>query len=98
MLFLVHMVVTPPTHMTEAAFDALKQKEKQYAIGYQEKGIWRHLWRVVGEFANYSVFSVASNDELHDILSKLPLFPYMRIHVTPLAQHPSAIVIEERTL
>jgi muconolactone D-isomerase len=29
---------------------------------------------------------------LHDLLSRLPLFPYMKIHVTPLAAHPSAIV------
>lgn len=34
---------------------------------------------------------VLGNDELHDILSKLPLFPYMKIIVTPLAKHPSAI-------
>ncbi|MDK7178466.1 muconolactone Delta-isomerase family protein, partial [Micrococcus luteus] len=39
----------------------------------------------------YSVFDVESNDELHDILSKLPLFPFMEIKVTPLAKHPSAI-------
>jgi muconolactone D-isomerase len=46
---------------------------------------------VVGEYANYSVFDVASNDELHDLLQGLPLFPYMEIQVTPLARHPSAI-------
>lgn len=96
MLFLVHMVVTPPTHLNDSTFDALKQKEKQYAVSFQEQGIWLHLWRVVGEFANYSVFSVGSNDQLHDILSKLPLFPYMKIYVTPLAQHPSAIAVDER--
>jgi muconolactone D-isomerase len=96
MLFLVHMVVTPPTHLTDADFDTLKKKEKQYALGFQEQGVWLHLWRIVGEYANYSVFSVASNDQLHDILSKLPLFPYMRIKVTPLAQHPSAIAFDER--
>jgi muconolactone D-isomerase len=46
---------------------------------------------VVGEYANYSVFDVESNDELHTLLSALPLFPFMKISVTPLAQHPSAI-------
>ena len=57
----------------------------------QQAGKWQHLWRVVGEYANYSVFDVQSNDELHDILSALPLFPYMQISVTPLAKHPSSI-------
>jgi muconolactone D-isomerase len=45
----------------------------------------------VGEYSNVSIFDVESNDELHDLLSGLPLFPYMRIRVTPLAKHPSAI-------
>jgi muconolactone D-isomerase len=49
------------------------------------------LWRVAGQYANYSVLDVESNDELHTLLSSLPLFPYMAIQVTPLAQHPSAI-------
>jgi muconolactone D-isomerase len=47
---------------------------------------------VVGEYANYSVFDVESNDELHNTLSNLPLFPFMKITVTPLAKHPSSIV------
>lgn len=46
---------------------------------------------MVGEYANYSVFDVASNDALHETLSQLPLFPFMQITVTPLAQHPSSI-------
>jgi muconolactone D-isomerase len=46
---------------------------------------------VVGEYANYSIFDVESNDDLHMILSGLPLFPYMKIQVTPLAKHPSSI-------
>jgi muconolactone D-isomerase len=45
----------------------------------------------VGEYSNYSVFDVADNDELHTLLSGLPLFPYMDIKVTPLAKHPSAV-------
>ena len=43
---------------------------------------------------NVSIFDVASNDELHQLLSGLPLFPYMQIKVKPLANHPSAIVQE----
>ncbi len=50
-----------------------------------------HLWRVAGQYANISVFDVGSHDELHAILSTLPLFPFMEISVTPLARHPSGI-------
>ncbi len=91
MLFLVRMDVQPPAHLSGAEFDEIKAREKAYAEDLQRKGQWRHLWRVVGEYANYSVFNVASNDELHALLSGLPLFPYMRIEVTPLARHGSAI-------
>ena len=50
-----------------------------------------HLWRIAGEYSNISVFDVADHDELHTILSTLPLFPFMDVLVTPLARHPSAI-------
>ena len=49
------------------------------------------IWRVIGHYSNLSVFDVADNDALHEILWGLPLFPYMTIQVTPLARHPSAI-------
>ena len=52
----------------------------------------------VGQYSNLSIFDVADNDELHDILWKLPLFPYMKIAVTPLAGHPSDIAVGEVTV
>ncbi|HBQ50231.1 MAG TPA: hypothetical protein DD728_15375 [Hyphomonas atlantica] len=51
----------------------------------------RHLWRVSGSYSNVSVFDVADNAELHEIVSNLPLFPYMDIKVRPLCRYPSAI-------
>ena len=66
-------------------------RERAYSQELQRAGKWPHLWRIVGEYANVSIFDVDSNDELHDLLSNLPLFPYMDITVTPLAAHPSAI-------
>ncbi len=91
MLYLVRMDVKIPHDLPAAQVDEIKAREKAYSQALQHDGRWPHLWRVVGEYANYSVFNVASNDELHQLLSQLPLFPYMQIQVTPLAQHPSAI-------
>ena len=92
MLFLVHMSVNIPSTLAPEEAARIKAEEKAYSQQLQSAGKWPHLWRVVGEYANYSVFDVASNDELHDALSKLPLFPFMKISVTPLAKHPSSIV------
>ena len=91
MLFLVQMEVRLPPDMPADEADALKARERDIAQALQRDGRWRHLWRVAGRYANASVFDVSSPDELHDLLSGLPLFPYMDISVTPLAKHPSDI-------
>ena len=92
MLYLVHMVVNIPSTLAPEEAARIKAEEKAYSQQLQSSGKWPHLWRVVGEYANYSVFDVESNDELHNTLSNLPLFPFMKITVTPLAKHPSSIV------
>jgi muconolactone D-isomerase len=92
MLYLVHMIVNIPSTLPPEEAARIKAEEKAYSQQLQRTGKWPHLWRVVGEYANYSVFDVAGNDELHDTLCKLPLFPFMEITVTALAKHPSSIV------
>lgn len=91
MLYLVHMQVELPPDMPAETAQDIKARETAYAQALQREGKWPHLWRVVGEYANYSVFDVSSHDELHALLSGLPLYPYMRLKVTPLAKHPSSI-------
>jgi len=91
MLFMVHMTVNIPGSLPADQAARIKAEEKQYSQDLQRSGKWQHIWRIVGEYANVSIFDVETNDELHELLSKLPLFPFMTIKVTPLAQHPSAI-------
>ena len=91
MLCCVQMDVRVPHDADPEAVAVLKAEEKSRAIALQQEGKWRHLWRVAGRYANISIFDVADHDELHAILSSLPLFPFMEITVTPLARHPSAI-------
>ena len=91
MLFHVRMNVNLPATMPPEDAAALKQTEKDLAQRLQREGKWRHLWRVAGQYSNISIFDVANHDELHAVLSTLPLFPFMAIQVTPLAHHPSAV-------
>jgi muconolactone D-isomerase len=91
MLFLVRMDVAVPTDLDPEVRTRLLADEKERARQLQEDGVWLHLWRVVGQYANYSVFDVESGEALHDILWSLPLFPYMTIEVTALARHPSTL-------
>lgn len=91
MKYLVHMDVKLPADLPAAEAVEIKAREKAYSQELQRLGKWPEIWRVVGEYANYSIFDVDSNDELHDLLQNLPLFPYMEISVVPLAKHPSDI-------
>ena len=91
MMFLVRMDVNITSDLPTEQANEIKAREKAYSQDLQRDGRWKSIWRVVGEYANYSIFDVASNDELHQLLQGLPLFPFMKISVTPLAQHPSAI-------
>ena len=91
MLFHVRMDVAIPHDLDPAHRAEIVAREKAYSQAMQQAGKWLHIWRIVGEYANVSIFNVDSNDELHELLSGLPLFPYMTITVTPLATHPSVI-------
>ncbi|WP_417595074.1 muconolactone Delta-isomerase [Parasphingorhabdus sp.] len=91
MLFMVHMDVQVPHDFDAAEFAQLKAAEKIQAEELQRSGKWRHLWRIVGQYANVSIFDVNDPAELHDIMMSLPLFPFMTIEVTALCRHPSAI-------
>jgi muconolactone D-isomerase len=71
------------------------EREKAYSHKLQREGVWRHIWRRVGQYSNLSIFDVEDNEALHDILWQLPLFPYMTIEVVPLATHPSDVALAE---
>ncbi|WP_219417810.1 muconolactone Delta-isomerase [Pseudonocardia nigra] len=94
MLFHVRMDVAIPRDLDPGERARLVATEKERALELQRKGTWVHLWRIVGQYSNISVFDVDSTDELHEILWTLPLFPFMRIEVTPLAQHPSDLAAQ----
>ncbi|MFC3167753.1 MULTISPECIES: muconolactone Delta-isomerase [Paracoccus] len=91
MLYQVTMDVTLPRDLPADERADILAREKAYSQDLQRQGKWRHIWRIAGQYANVSIFDVRDNAELHDILSGLPLFPFMEIKVTPLLRHPSAI-------
>ncbi|MFD6274423.1 muconolactone Delta-isomerase [Streptomyces sp. NPDC060209] len=97
MLFAVRMDVDIPRDLAPEVRADLVAREKVYCQELQKSGQWVHLWRWVGRYANISVFDVTDNEALHRILWGLPLFPYMKIDVAPLAQHPSDLSAGEET-
>ena len=96
MLFKVEMDVNLPAGFDAERFETLKAAEKARFQDLQRAGTWRHIWRVVGQYSNVSIFDVGSNAELHDILTTLPLYPFMAVRVTALCRHPSSIHDDDR--
>lgn len=89
MLFHVEMIIEIPPDTDPDKIAKLSAEETALAKELQRTGTWRHIWRVVGKRANISIFDVKDAEELHAILSGLPLFPYMRITVVPICRHPA---------
>jgi muconolactone D-isomerase len=96
MLFHVEMTVNLPPEMAAEQAETLKAAEKAMSQRLQREGVWRHLWRIAGQYANVSIFDVRDASHLHDVLSALPLFPYMRMNVRALCRHGSSIHDDDR--
>lgn len=96
MLFHVRMDVRLPPDLAQEQAEKLKADEKARFQELQQSGEWRHIWRIVGQYANISVFDVDSPAALHDLLLSLPLFPYMEVGVIPLCRHPSSLYLDDR--
>ncbi|MCU4519755.1 muconolactone Delta-isomerase [Acinetobacter schindleri] len=91
MLFHVRMDVNIPRDLPEAQVNEIKAVEKAYSQELQRQGKWRHIWRITGQYSNISIFDVENNEELHNLLQGLPLYPFMKIEVMALNRHPSSI-------
>ena len=96
MLFMLRIDVSVPPEMAQADKDALRKRENARAEELIAKGTMVRIWRVVGRVANMSLWHTNSLEELHDAVSSLPMFPYMKIDVTPLINHPVTEIAEAR--
>ncbi len=91
MHYMVRMSVTLPPDLDPEVREQLVAAERDYSQGLQRHGKIAGIWRVAGQFANYCLFDVDTHDELHDLMSGLPMFRYIQAVVEPLAKHPNSI-------
>ncbi len=84
MLFQVSMTIRIPHDADPETIERLRVAEHERAAELTRQGKWLHVWRVVGQWANLSVFDADSHEELHEIIGSLPLYPYMEVEVTAL--------------
>jgi muconolactone D-isomerase len=86
--FLVEIEVRLPVDLDESRRAALLQDEFERGAALAGAGALRAIWRVPGRLANKAIWTAADATELHTALASLPLWRYMEVAVTPLAQHP----------
>ena len=88
MLFLLRIDVSIPADMPQADKDKLRERENARAAELIAEGTMQGIWRIVGRIANNSLWKAVTLEILHDKVSSMPMFPYMKIDVTPLINHP----------
>jgi len=95
MLFHVRMDVSIPRDPDATAAEKLLADERAQCSGVAESRHLASFVEIVGHYANISVFDVENPLQLHQILTSPPLFPFMKVTVTPLCHHPSSIGSED---
>ena len=88
MLFLLRIDVSIPADMPQADKDKLRERENARAAELIAEGTMQGIWRIVGRIAINSLWKADTLEILHDKVSSMPMFPYMKIDVTPLINHP----------
>lgn len=86
--FLVHIKINWP-HSVDAETRAdFRTRERAHAATLAEKGHLVRMWRVPGRLENWGLWRAKDATELHDILTSLPVWPYMDLQVHAMAKHP----------
>ena len=96
MLFLLNIDVSIPADMPGPEKDALRERENARAAELIGQGTMVRIWRVVGRVANVSLWHSDTLEQLHTVLMSLPMFPYMKIEVTPVIDHPVTHLADAR--
>lgn len=87
----MEFLVRTTTHtngLTPDEVAGLRASERARAIDLSHQGILLRLWRVPGQHAAIGLWKVEDATMLHEVLSSLPLFPWMTVEVESLATHP----------
>ncbi|MFE0424905.1 muconolactone Delta-isomerase [Streptomyces sp. NPDC058953] len=88
MEFLVNIRIDWPHGMDPEQKEAVSTAERRRAAELAADGRLVRMWRVPGRTENWGLWRAADPTELHDIISGLPVWPWMTVTVHALARHP----------
>lgn len=87
--FMLEVEIELPGDMSMERMRELHAAETQRAGELAAGGNLIRVWRIPGRRANRSLWRAQSATDLHAMVSSLPLWPWMDVHVVPLAEHPN---------
>ena len=96
MKFLVQITFDVPRDMTADERTRLLSAESARGLELMRAGNLVDIWRVPGKNANVSLYDAADATELHELLTSLPMWPWLQTDVQPLAVHPLSRLRETR--
>lgn len=88
MEFLVEIEVTLPPQLAAQERLRLAEAEARRGRELKDAGAILRIWRIPGRTANAGIWVAPDATALHAAIASLPMFPYFRADVTPLATHP----------
>ena len=94
MRFMLRIEVNLPPEMPDDNKEALRAREFAHGSALIQQRTLLRIWRIVGRVANYSLWDAPTPESLHAAITSLPMFPYMKIDVTPVIDHPMTTVVE----
>ena len=89
MEFLLNIVVTWPPDGDPAEKERRIKGEGVRARELAAAGTIKRVWRVPGQWANWSLWEAPDATALHEAVTSLPMWPYLDVEVIPLAAHPN---------
>ncbi|MCT1657726.1 muconolactone Delta-isomerase family protein [Brevibacterium luteolum] len=92
--FLVNIRIVWPSDIDPDEVDRLSIAEREMAAERASEGHLVRMWRVPGRRENWGLWRASDATELHEILSALPVWPFMELSVHALAKHPVDPTVE----
>jgi muconolactone D-isomerase len=86
MRFMMNIRVQFPGTWTPEQRAEERQKETMHALEHMHNGIIKRVFRIPGQYGNFSIWEVDSHEHLHELISGMPANPWMNANMTPIIE------------
>ena len=94
MQFMAKIVLSLPGDWSAEKLEEMNLTERARSVKMVADGNLKRIYRIAGLRGNFSIWETESAEELHEILTSMPLHPYMNIEIYPIIKHTTTIAWE----